>query len=174
VRLRAPGAAQNQRVLDAMKGGGLPYRAWRRGPRPASWPTHRSGYGGRVGRLQRSARPGLTNAMTGIGEAMLDSVPIVGIITDSETRAPTPRMAGATAAANTQLIRPSSKADRVRHQAEDPRAISSRPTDTPSGQSPAVAVVIPFKYLTEVWDSTPGAPPYRSLRRGGVPSRRSA
>ena len=64
---------------------------------------------GEVGVFSVVPGPGLTNAMTGIGEAFLDSVPIVGIITDVN-RGPHAPIGQVHSLPNTALIRPIVKA----------------------------------------------------------------
>src|SRR3954454_9238022 len=78
---------------------------------------------GEVGVFSVVPGPGLTNAMTGIGEALLDSVPIVGIITDVD-RSPHAPIGQVHSLPNTALLRPIVKGVcEVRHQAEIPGAI---------------------------------------------------
>src|SRR5262249_8915140 len=116
---------------------------------------------GEVGVFSVVPGPGLTNAMTGIGEALLDSVPIVGIITDVN-RAPGAPIGQVHSLPNTALVRPIRKAViEVRHQAEIPGAIHQAYRVARSGEPGPVAVVIPFPFFTEVWDyDQPVPPPY--------------
>ena len=105
--------------------------------------------------------PGLTNAMTGIGEALVDSIPIVGIITDID-RSPKAPIGQVHGLANAAIVRPVVKAViEVRHQAEIPGAIFQAFRMARAGEPGPVAVLIPFPFYAEVWDyDQPVPPPY--------------
>jgi acetolactate synthase-1/2/3 large subunit len=105
--------------------------------------------------------PGLTNAMSGIGEALLDSVPVVGIVTDVN-RAPNAPIGQVHGLANEALLRPIVKAIfPVRHQAEIPGAIFQAFQFALSGEPGPVAVLVPYPLFLEVWDyDQPPPPPY--------------
>ena len=103
--------------------------------------------------------PGLTNAMTGIGEALLDSVPIVAIVTDVN-RAPGAQIGQVHSLPNAALLRPIVKCViEVRHQAEIPGAIHQAFRVARSGEPGPAAVVIPFPLYSEAWDFDQGVPP---------------
>ena len=55
----------------------------------------------------------MTNALTGIGEALLDSVPIVGIVTDVDRR-PGPRAFQVHSTPNAAVLRPICKQSSMR------------------------------------------------------------
>lgn len=103
--------------------------------------------------------PGLTNALTGIGEALLDSVPIVGIVTDVN-RAPGAEIGQVHSLPNAAILRPVVKfVIEVRHQAEIPGAIHQAFRVARSGEPGPVAVVIPFPLYSMTWDYDQGVPP---------------
>ncbi len=78
---------------------------------------------GQVGVFSVVPGPGLTNALTGIGEALYDSIPIVGIVTDID-RSPHAPIGQVHGLANAEILRPVVKAlIEVRHQAEIPGAL---------------------------------------------------
>ncbi len=64
---------------------------------------------GEVGVFSVVPGPGLTNALTGIGEALFDSIPIVGIITDID-RSPKAPIGQVHGLANAAILRPVVKA----------------------------------------------------------------
>jgi acetolactate synthase-1/2/3 large subunit len=103
--------------------------------------------------------PGLTNALTGIGEALLDSVPIVGIITDVK-RGPDAPVGQVHSLFNAALLRPVTKAViEVQHQAQIPGAIHRAFQVARCGEPGPVGVVLPFPLYTEVWDYDGQVPP---------------
>jgi acetolactate synthase-1/2/3 large subunit len=116
---------------------------------------------GDVGVFSVVPGPGLTNALTGIGEALFDSIPVVGIVTDIDRRpgAPVGQVHGLP---NEALLRPVVKAIfTVRHQAEIPGAIFQAFRAACSGEPGPVGVLIPYPLFLEVWDyDQPAPPPY--------------
>ena len=75
---------------------------------------------GEVGVFSVVPGPGLTNALTGIGEALFDSIPVVGIVTDID-RSPSAPIGQVHGLANAAILRPVVKGlFEVRHQAEIP------------------------------------------------------
>ena len=76
-----PGA-QNNELWDALKARRVPYLLVAHEVSASVMADAAARATGEVGVFSVVPGPGLTNAMTGIGEALLDSVPIVGIITD--------------------------------------------------------------------------------------------
>ena len=76
-----PGA-QNNEFWDAMKARRVPYLLVTNESSASVMADASARVTGEVGVFCVVPGPGLTNAMTGIGEALLDSVPIVGIVTD--------------------------------------------------------------------------------------------
>ena len=96
---------------------------------------------GDVGVFSVVPGPGLTNALTGIGEALFDSIPIVGIITDVDRShgAPIGQVHGL---ANAAIVRPVVKwLYEVRHQAEIPGVIFQAFQAARMGEPGPVAVV---------------------------------
>ena len=132
---------------------------------------------GEVGVFSVVPGPGLTNAMTGIGEALLDSVPIVGIVTDVDRAARTPRSARSTGCPTRRCSGRSSR--RCSRSATRPRspARSTRRSGSPGRASPGpVARRDPVPLLHRGLGLRPArpAPLPRPVRRGGLPARRSA
>ncbi len=97
--------------------------------------------------------------MTGIGEALLDSVPIVAIVTDVN-RAPGAQIGQVHSLPNAALLRPIVKCViEVRHQAEIPGAIHQAFRVARAASQGRSAVVIPFPLYSEAWDFDQGVPP---------------
>ena len=114
---------------------------------------------GGVGVFSVVPGPGMTNALTGIGEALLDSVPIVGLVTDVDRRASAPPFQ-VHSTPNASVLRPICKAVlEVRHQAQIPFVIHDAFRIARCGEPGPVAVVLPFPLLTEVWEYDGVAPP---------------
>ncbi|HEV3121010.1 MAG TPA: thiamine pyrophosphate-binding protein, partial [Isosphaeraceae bacterium] len=76
-----PGAQSNE-LWDALKARGVPYLLVSHEMSASVMADAASRVTGAVGTFCVVPGPGLTNAMTGIGEALHDSVPIVGIVAD--------------------------------------------------------------------------------------------
>jgi acetolactate synthase I/II/III large subunit len=155
-----PGA-QNNELWDALKARGVPYMLVANESSASVMADAASRSTGSIGAFAVVPGPGLTNAMTGIGEALYDSVPIVGIISDIDRspRAPVGQVHGL---ANTAIIRPVVKAAiEVRHQAEIPAAIFQAFRVAAAGEPGPTAVIIPFPFYQEAWDyDHPAPPPY--------------
>jgi acetolactate synthase-1/2/3 large subunit len=155
-----PGA-QNNELWDALKARGVPYMLVANEFSASIMADASSRATGAIGAFAVVPGPGLTNAMTGIGEALYDSIPIVGIITDIDRspRAPVGQVHGL---ANAAIVRPVVKAAiEVRHQAEIPGAIFQAFRVAASGEPGPAVVVIPFPFYQEVWDyDQPVPPPY--------------
>jgi acetolactate synthase-1/2/3 large subunit len=97
--------------------------------------------------------------MTGIGEALYDSVPIVGIVTDID-RTPGAPVGQVHGLLNAALLQPVCKAViEVRHQAEIPGAIHRAFQIARCGEPGPTAVVIPFPLYTRTWDYDEPPPP---------------
>jgi acetolactate synthase I/II/III large subunit len=153
-----PGA-QNNELWDAMKGHGVPYLLVTNEASASVMADASARVTGDVGVFAVVPGPGLTNAMTGIGEALHDSVPIVGLVTDvlQGPHAPIGQVHGL---ANAALLRPICKGViEVRHQAQIPSAIYQAYRIARYGEPGPAAVVLPFNFLTEVWDYDDGVPP---------------
>ena len=76
-----PGAQENE-LWDAMKRRGLPYLLVRTSSPPRAWPTATPAAPAGPACICVVPGPGVTNALTGLGEALLDSVPMVCIVGD--------------------------------------------------------------------------------------------
>jgi acetolactate synthase-1/2/3 large subunit len=146
-----PGA-QNNELWDALKARMVPYLLVAHEASASVMADAAARVTGEVGVFSVVPGPGLTNALTGIGEALLDSVPVVGIITDV-ARGPNAPIGQVHSLPNTPLVRPVVKAVfEVHHQAEIPGAIHQAFRYAWLGEPGPVAVVIPFNFYTEVWD----------------------
>ncbi|HMB05292.1 MAG TPA: thiamine pyrophosphate-binding protein [Isosphaeraceae bacterium] len=153
-----PGA-QNNELWDALKARQVPYLLVTTESSASVMADAAARVTGEVGVFAVVPGPGLTNAMTGIGEALLDSVPIVGIITDV-SRGPGAPIGQVHSLPNTALVRPIVKAViEIRHQAEIPGAIYQAYRIARAGEPGPVAVVIPFPFFNETWDYDHPVPP---------------
>lgn len=153
-----PGA-QNNEFWDALKARQVPYLLVTHEASASVMADASARVTGQVGVLSVVPGPGLTNAMTGIGEALLDSIPIVAIVTDVDRRpgAPIGQVHSLQGAA---LLGPVVKqVIEVRHQSEIPGAIHQAHRLARCGEPGPVAVVIPFPLFTTVWDFDEGLPP---------------
>ncbi len=155
-----PGA-QNNELWDALKARGVPYMLVANEFSASIMADASSRATGVVGAFAVVPGPGLTNAMTGIGEALYDSVPIVGIISDID-RSPGAPVGQVHGLANAAIVRPVVKAAiEVRHQAEIPGAIFQAFRVAAAGEPGPAVVVIPFPFYQAAWDyDQPAPPPY--------------
>ena len=155
-----PGA-QNNELWDALKARGVPYMLVATECSASVMADAASRATGSIAAFAVVPGPGLTNAMTGIGEALYDSVPIVGIITDID-RSPHAPIGQVHGLANAAIVRPVVKAAiEVRHQAEIPGAIFQAFRVAAAGEPGPTVVVIPFPLFQQVWDyDHPAPPPY--------------
>ena len=97
--------------------------------------------------------------MTGIGEALLDSVPMVALVTDV-SHGPGKPSFQVHSLANTAILAPITKAAyEIHHQAEIPSTIHEAFRVARAGEPGPVGVVLPFNFLTEVWDYDGVVPP---------------
>ena len=153
-----PGA-QNNELWDAFKAYGQPYFLVANEFSASVMADAAARATGEVGVFSVVPGPGLTNAMSGIGEALYDSVPIVGIVTDIN-RAPGAPIGQVHGLPNEALLRPIVKTViPVRHQAEIPGAIFQAFRVARAGEPGPVAVLIPFPLFMEAWDYDQAAPP---------------
>ena len=155
-----PGA-QNNELWDAFKAYGQPYFLVAHEASASVMADASARATGEVGVFCVVPGPGLTNAMTGIGEALFDSVPIVGIVSDIN-RAPGAPIGQVHGLPNEALLQPVVKTViSVRHQAEIPGAIFQAFRAARAGEPGPAAVLIPFPLYMEVWDyDQPAPPPY--------------
>jgi acetolactate synthase-1/2/3 large subunit len=157
-----PGA-QNNEFWDAMKSAGMPYLLVTNEASASMMADASARVTGGVGVFSVVPGPGMTNALTGIGEALLDSVPIVGLVTDVDRRPGAPSFQ-VHSTPNTSVLGPICKAVfEVRHQAQIPSLIHDAFRAARAGEPGPVAVVLPFNFLTEVWDYDGVAPPPHPL-----------
>ncbi|MDB5353363.1 MAG: thiamine pyrophosphate-dependent enzyme possible carboligase or decarboxylase [Planctomycetota bacterium] len=153
-----PGA-QNNEFWDAMKGEGLPYLLVTNESSASVMADAAARVTGEVGVFCVVPGPGLTNAMTGIGEALHDSIPIVGIVTDV-LRGPHAKIGQVHGLPNAAILRPICKTVlEVQHQAQIPSAIHHAFRLSVCGEPGPVTVVIPFNFLTETWNYDCPVPP---------------
>ncbi len=153
-----PGA-QNNELWDAFKARSVPYFLVAHEASASVMADASARVTGAVGVYSVVPGPGLTNAMTGIGESLYDSIPTVGIITDIDRSqgAPIGQVHGL---ANAAIVRPVVKAlIEVRHQAEIPGALFQAFRVAQAGEPGPVAVVIPYPFFQEVWDYDQASPP---------------
>jgi acetolactate synthase-1/2/3 large subunit len=146
-----PGA-QNNELWDTFKAHGLPYLLVGNEFSASIMADGAARATGGVGVFAVVPGPGLTNSLTGIGEALYDSVPIVGIVTDIDRRpdAPVGQVHGLP---NAAILRPVCKAViEVRHQGQIPGAIGQAFRTARCGEPGPAAVVIPYNFYNEVWD----------------------
>jgi acetolactate synthase-1/2/3 large subunit len=146
-----PGA-QNNEFWDAMKSQGIPYLLVTHELAASVMADGAARATGEVGVFSVVPGPGLTNALTGLGEAKLDSVPIVGLVTDV-AQGPQAHAFQVHSLPGAELLRPISKeVIVVRHQCEIADAVFRAFSTARSGEPGPVAVVIPYNLLTESWD----------------------
>jgi acetolactate synthase-1/2/3 large subunit len=153
-----PGA-QNNELWDALKARRIPYLLVAHEASASVMADASARVTGEVGVFSVVPGPGLTNALTGIGEALLDSVPVVGIVTDV-SREPGAPIGQVHSLPNAAVLRPIVKqVIEVRHQAEIPGAIHQAFRLARAGEPGPVAVVIPFPFYNLAWDFDQGLPP---------------
>lgn len=146
-----PGA-QNNEFWDAMKSAGQPYMLVTNESSSSVMADASARVTGIPGVFAVVPGPGLTNAMTGIGEAWLDNVPIVGLVTDIR-RGPNMPVGQVHGLYNSAIMRPVTKAVlEVHHQGQIPGAIHHAFRLARSGSPGPVGVVIPYHLYVETWD----------------------
>src|SRR5271156_4278888 len=153
-----PGAQTNE-LWDAFKARSIPYLLVATESSAAVMADASARATGEVGVFSVVPGPGLTNALTGIGEALFDSIPIVGIVSDIDRspRAPIGQVHGL---ANAAILRPVVKGlIEVRHQAEIPGALFQAFQAARMGEPGPVAVLIPYPLLSAAWDYDSPVPP---------------
>ena len=152
-----PGA-QNNELWDAFKAYGQPYFLVAHEASSSVMADAVARVTGEIGVFCVVPGPGLTNAMSGIGEALFDSVPIVGVVTDVN-RAPNAPI-GQVHGLDNEAPCPVTKAViTVRHQAEIPGSIFEAFRIAGSGEPGPAAVLIPYPLYMEAWDYDQPAPP---------------
>src|SRR5262249_27384668 len=142
----------NNELWDALKSRGVPYLLVTHEASASVMADAAARATGEVGVCCVVPGPGLTNAMTGIGEALLDSVPIVALVTDVD-RSPGAPAFQVHSLANAAILRPVTKGVlEVRHQGQIPGAIQQAFRIARAGEPGPVAVVLPYDLLIETWD----------------------
>ncbi|OJW12676.1 MAG: thiamine pyrophosphate-binding protein [Planctomycetales bacterium 71-10] len=153
-----PGA-QNNELWDAFKAYGVPYFLVAHEFSASVMADASARATGRVGVMSVVPGPGLTNCLTGLGEALYDGVPVVALITDVDRSAGAP-VGQVHGLANEALLRPVVKAQLVvRHAAEIPGTLFHAFRLAQSGEPGPVGVVIPYPLFLEVWDYDQPPPP---------------
>jgi acetolactate synthase-1/2/3 large subunit len=143
-----PGAQENE-IWDAMKTKRLPYLLT---THEFSAATMADGYGrstGKPGVLCIVPGPGLTNALTGLGEALLDSVPIVCVVGDV-SNAHNARPFQVHCLNHVALLQPVAKRVFTATSVADiPSAVRQAFQLARAGECGPVGVVIPYNLLLE-------------------------
>jgi acetolactate synthase-1/2/3 large subunit len=153
-----PGAQTNE-LWDALKARGVPYLLVANESSASVMADASARVTGEVGVFSVVPGPGLTNALTGIGEALFDGIPVVGIVSDID-RSPHAPIGQVHGLANAAILRPVVKAlIEVRHQAEIPGAIFQAYWTARAGEPGPVAVLIPYPLYTEAWNYDLPVPP---------------
>jgi acetolactate synthase I/II/III large subunit len=153
-----PGAQTNE-MWDAFKARGVPYLLVANESSASVMADASARATGEVGVFSVVPGPGLTNALTGIGEALMDSIPIVGIVTDID-RSPHAKIGQVHGLNNAAILQSVVKMlFEVRHQAEIPGVIFQAFEVARTGEPGPVGVLIPYPFFTEVWDYNEPVPP---------------
>jgi acetolactate synthase-1/2/3 large subunit len=143
-----PGAQENE-LWDTMKSKGLSYLLV---THEFSAATAADGYArttGRPGVLCVVPGPGVTNALSGIGEALLDSIPLVCIVGDV-ARGDKYRAFQLHDLPSAGLLQQVTKhVFNVEHVSQIPDAVNQAFALARSGEPGPVAVVVPFTFLVE-------------------------
>jgi acetolactate synthase-1/2/3 large subunit len=153
-----PGAQTNE-LWDAFKARGIPYLLVANEASASVMADASARATGEVGVFSVVPGPGLTNSLTGIGEALFDSIPVVGIFSDID-RGPNAPIGQVHGLANAAIVRPVLKTlIEVRHQSEIPGALFQAYQIAQMGEPGPVGVMIPFPLYTQVWDYDRPVPP---------------
>jgi acetolactate synthase-1/2/3 large subunit len=153
-----PGAQTNE-LWDALKARGVGYLLVSHEASASVMADASARVTGDVGVFSVVPGPGLTNALTGIGEALFDSIPIVAIVSDID-RSPHARIGQVHGLATSAILRPVVKfLIEVRHPAEIPGALFQAFQAARAGEPGPVGVVIPYPMYSQVWDYDMPVPP---------------
>jgi acetolactate synthase-1/2/3 large subunit len=146
-----PGAQENE-LWDEFKACGVPYLLPAHEFAAACMADGHARATGRPGVLCVVPGPGITNALTGLGEALLDSVPVVAVVGDVANGAKF-RPFQVHSLDSVGLLKPVTKCvlpvSKVEH---IPAAIHTAFATAVSGEPGPVAVVIPYNLLIDVAD----------------------
>ena len=152
-----PGAQENE-LWDAMKTKGLPYLLC---THEFSASTMADGYAratGKPGVLAVVPGPGVTNSLSGMGEALVDSVPLVAIVGDI-AQGEKFRPFQVHCLDQVALLKPVTKGVyHVEHVSQIAAAIRQAFALAMAGEPGPVAVVIPYTLLIEATTSRPHPP----------------
>jgi len=161
-----PGAQENE-LWDEFKARGVPYLLVTHEYSAACMADGYARATGAVGVLSVVPGPGATNALTGLGEALLDSVPIVALVGDV-SNGPHAKPFQVHSLDNVALLRPVCK---VVHRVECVEQIATIVRqafrDAVSGEPGPVAVVIPYNLFIEVAEFKVPPPPDAALAFDG-------
>jgi len=153
-----PGAQTNE-LWDALKARSVPYLLVAHEASASVMADASARVTGDVGVFSVVPGPGLTNALTGIGEAYFDSIPVVAIVTDVD-RSPKAPIGQVHGLHNAAILQPVVKLlIQVRHQAEIPGALFQAFSAARAGEPGPAAVLIPYPLYSEVWDYDQPVPP---------------
>jgi acetolactate synthase-1/2/3 large subunit len=155
-----PGVQENE-IWDAMKTKGLPYLLCTHEFSASTMADGAARSTGKPGVLSVVPGPGLTNALTGIGEALLDSVPLVCIVGDV-ARGDKYRPFQVHELPQVGLVKQVTKdVFAVEHVSEIPDAVRKAFVVAKSGEPGPTAVVIPYTLLIDAhkFDSPALGPP---------------
>lgn len=164
-----PGAQQNE-LWDAMKARGLGYLLCTHEFSAACMADGVARSTGRPGVLCVVPGPGLTNSLSGVGEALLDSIPLVWIIGDV-AKGEKERAFQVHDLPQAALARQVTKeVIEVRHVAEIPDAVRRAFQLACCGEPGPVAVIVPYNLLIETFKfaSGPIGPPELSFNDEAV------
>src|SRR5262249_34521062 len=153
-----PGAQTNE-LWDALKARSVPYLLVAHESSASVMADASARVTGGAGVFAVVPGPGLTNALTGIGEALFDSIPVVGIVAGVD-RSPQARVGQVHGLANAAILRPVVKLlIEVRHPAEIPGALFQAFAVAQAGEPGPVAILIPYLFFAQAWDYDQGVPP---------------
>jgi acetolactate synthase I/II/III large subunit len=146
-----PGAQENE-LWDEFKARGVPYLLVTHEFSAAAMADGYARSTGQVGVLCVVPGPGITNALTGLGEALLDSVPLVAIVGDVG-HGDHGRPFQVHSLPNADLLRPACKCVYVVTKlSEIPGTIRQAFRDAVSGEPGPVAVTVPYNLFIEAMD----------------------
>ncbi|CAN5500586.1 acetolactate synthase large subunit [soil metagenome] len=146
-----PGAQENE-LWDEFKARGMPYLLVTHEYSAACMADGYARATGRCGVVCVVPGPGVTNALTGLGEALLDSVPIVAIVGDVGN-GDHARPFQVHSLCNVDLLKPvCKKVYPVTSVEQIPGTVRQALRDAVSGEPGPVAVVVPYNLLIEAAD----------------------
>ncbi len=144
-----PGAQENE-LWDAMKSKHLPYLLVTHEFSAACMADGYARSTGRPGVMCIVPGPGLTNSLTGLGEALLDSIPIVCIVGDVAHHGNQAHAFQVHDLNQAAILQPVTKrVIAVQHACEIPNAVRQAFQCACSGEPGPVGVVIPYNLLIE-------------------------